>query len=109
MTTQAAGPFAAVFWTEIASNTIFMAGFYGWAIAQIAKVFTYKIKKGTWNLSQLVASGGMPSSHSSLCMVRPLFSAAPFDTPWLLPRPLPCRRSKRRQREARLRPSPCVT
>ena len=47
-----------------------MAGFWGWAVAQVAKVFTHYIKKGKWDVSQLVASGGMPSSHSSLCMVR---------------------------------------
>ena len=47
-----------------------MAGVYGWAAAQIAKVPTHKVKKGVWELSQLVAAGGMPSSHSALCMVR---------------------------------------
>lgn len=71
---QAAGLLAPLasssFWAEITSNVIFMAGFWGWAVAQVAKVFTYYIKKGKWDLSQLVASGGMPSSHSSLCMVR---------------------------------------
>jgi hypothetical protein len=64
-------PLASVgFWGEITSNVIFMAGFWGWAIAQIAKVFTYFVKKGVWDITQVVSAGGMPSSHSSLCMVR---------------------------------------
>lgn len=61
---------SAAFWGQISSNTVLMAGVYGWAAAQIAKVPTYKVKKGRWDLSQLFAAGGMPSSHSALCTVR---------------------------------------
>ena len=61
---------SSVILTEVTSNTIFMAGMCAWGIAQVAKVFTHKFKKGKWDVLQVVASGGMPSSHSSLCMVR---------------------------------------
>lgn len=64
-------PLASVgFWGEITSNVIFMAGFWGWATAQVAKIFTCYVKKGVWDVTQVVSAGGMPSSHSSLCMVR---------------------------------------
>ena len=49
-----------------------MAGFWGWLTAQVAKIFTCYFKKGIWDVTQVVSSGGMPSSHSSLCMVRSL-------------------------------------
>lgn len=45
-----------------------MAGFWGWLTAQVAKIFTCYFKKGIWDVTQVVSSGGMPSSHSSLCM-----------------------------------------
>lgn len=76
---------------DLRDNLSFVAGFWGWFIAQaslaracilpditfpkrhvhdaqVMKVFTYRYKKGEWNLKALVDSGGMPSSHSSLCM-----------------------------------------
>jgi len=31
------------------------------------KIFTYKARKGKWHLKAFLDSGGMPSSHSSLC------------------------------------------
>lgn len=37
----------------------------GFVIAQSIKFFTTWYKEGRWDLFQLVASGGMPSSHSS--------------------------------------------
>ena len=61
------------FWADITSNVIFMSGFCGWFIAQFGKVFTNYYKKGKWDMGMMVASGGMPSSHSALCMVRILF------------------------------------
>ena len=70
-------PLASVgFWGEITSNVIFMAGFWGWLTAQVAKIFTCYFKKGVWDITQVVSAGGMPSSHSSLCMVRFFQSAA---------------------------------
>ncbi len=33
------------------------------------QIFTKRIKEGVWDVTAVVDSGGMPSSHSSLCMV----------------------------------------
>lgn len=35
-----------------------------------AQIFTRRYKTGVWDLTAFVDSGGMPSSHSSLCTVR---------------------------------------
>ena len=50
----------------LASNAVFMAGFYAWISAQVLKVFTARYKRGTWDLRALADSGGMPSSHTAL-------------------------------------------
>ena len=42
-----------------------MAGFLGFLIAQVAKVFTHYYTERKWDLTRLVGSGGMPSSHTS--------------------------------------------
>ena len=80
-------------WQNLASNHVFLVGFWAWLTAQTMKVhaphasiwqaeldghaqlgtaqiFTKKVKKGVWDVKAMVDSGGMPSSHSSLCMVR---------------------------------------
>ena len=54
-------------WTELWSNYIFTVGFWGWFSAQFLKIFTKWFKTGTFSLLAFVDSGGMPSSHSSLC------------------------------------------
>lgn len=43
-----------------------VAGFMGFLIAQVAKVFTHYYTERKWDLSRLVGSGGMPSSHTAL-------------------------------------------
>jgi hypothetical protein len=43
-----------------------VAGFMGFLIAQVAKVFTHYYTERRWDLSRLVGSGGMPSSHTAL-------------------------------------------
>ena len=40
----------------------------GWFVAQFSKIFTKALKTGRLDPMQFVASGGMPSSHSALCM-----------------------------------------
>ncbi len=86
-------------WAELCSNYVFRVGFWGWFCAQFAKarrslarrsvptlsvsaaprhrrgvccaqIFTRRYKTGVWDLTAFVDSGGMPSSHSSLCTVR---------------------------------------
>jgi len=50
------------------SNYVFKVGFVAWFIAQGGKIFTHRARKGKWRLKACLDSGGMPSSHSSLCM-----------------------------------------
>lgn len=45
-----------------------MAAFVGFLAAQGAKVFTHYYVQREWDLTRLVGSGGMPSSHTSLVM-----------------------------------------
>ena len=49
-------------------NQIFLAGFIAWMIAQILKIITHYIQHRELDLTRIVGSGGMPSSHSSLVM-----------------------------------------
>jgi len=44
-----------------------MTGFAAWFVAQFAKIFTKRYKKGVWDVMAMFEPGGMPSSHSSLC------------------------------------------
>jgi acid phosphatase family membrane protein YuiD len=49
-------------------NQIFLAGFIAWMIAQLLKIVTHYIQHRELDLTRIVGSGGMPSSHSSLVM-----------------------------------------
>lgn len=53
---------------DILSNKVIIAGILGWAVAQILKVVTNSIKIKEIDLSRIIGSGGMPSSHSGLVM-----------------------------------------
>jgi uncharacterized protein len=57
-----------VFINEIIGNKVIVAGILGWTAAQFLKVITnaFMIKK--FDLSRLIGSGGMPSSHSGFVM-----------------------------------------
>ena len=57
-------------WQQLGGNYVFMVGFVGWFVAQFLKIFTKWYKTGVLTLRAFVDSGGMPSSHSSLCSVR---------------------------------------
>ncbi|CAG9465827.1 unnamed protein product [Pedinophyceae sp. YPF-701] len=48
-------------------STVLVCCFWGWFTAQFLKIFYYKYKRGVWTLKAMVASGGMPSSHSAMC------------------------------------------
>jgi uncharacterized protein len=52
--------------SELTGNHIFMAAFWSWLIAQVAKFFTNCYRKGLWDYRVMFDSGGMPSSHTSL-------------------------------------------
>lgn len=43
-----------------------MAAFIAFAIAQITKCFTYYYTENKWDLTRIIGSGGMPSSHTSM-------------------------------------------
>lgn len=49
-------------------NKIFLSGFIAWSIAQVLKIVTHYIQHKELDLTRIVGSGGMPSSHSSLVM-----------------------------------------
>jgi acid phosphatase family membrane protein YuiD len=50
----------------LGANRELWAAFTGWIIAQVIKTLLAVRKERTINLGHLVASGGMPSSHSAL-------------------------------------------
>ncbi|KAF5840259.1 divergent PAP2 family-domain-containing protein [Dunaliella salina] len=52
---------------DLLANRVLVTGFIAWFAAQFGKIFTWRFKKGTWDLKAIVQPGGMPSSHSSLC------------------------------------------
>jgi acid phosphatase family membrane protein YuiD len=53
---------------DIIGNKVIFAGIIGWAVAQILKVVTNSLKIKEVDLSRIIGSGGMPSSHSSFVM-----------------------------------------
>ncbi|KAL6762481.1 divergent PAP2 family-domain-containing protein [Haematococcus lacustris] len=52
---------------DLLSNRVMVIAFWAWFLAQFAKIFTKRYKKGVWDIRAMVEPGGMPSSHSSLC------------------------------------------
>ena len=52
---------------ELSKNYVFSCGFVGWFCAQTLKIFTKWYKTGVCDPMAFFDSGGMPSSHSSLC------------------------------------------
>ena len=53
---------------SVFNNRIFLSGFIAWFIAQNLKILTHYIQHRELDLTRIVGSGGMPSSHSSLVM-----------------------------------------
>ncbi|XVE85260.1 hypothetical protein DITRI_Ditri17bG0077900 [Diplodiscus trichospermus] len=51
--------------SSIFTNYPLICAFGAFAIAQSIKFFTFWYKERQWDIKQLLASGGMPSSHSS--------------------------------------------
>ena len=51
---------------ELITNEILIIPISSWAISQIFKVFVILIQKRQLDLSYIVVSGGMPSSHSAV-------------------------------------------
>ncbi|XP_041028027.1 uncharacterized protein LOC121267988 isoform X2 [Juglans microcarpa x Juglans regia] len=55
------------FVATLAANPTFVSGFFACLIAQSMKMFLNFFIERKWDLRLLLASGGMPSSHSALC------------------------------------------
>ena len=51
---------------EVFQNHVLVTSFIAWITAQTLKLLIYLLKDRELNLSHLVSSGGMPSSHSAL-------------------------------------------
>ncbi|MGB3366084.1 MAG: divergent PAP2 family protein [Acidaminobacteraceae bacterium] len=56
------------FFNGIINNDVFVVAFIAWFIAQALKVILTLMKDRTFDISRMVGSGGMPSSHSSSVM-----------------------------------------
>lgn len=56
------------FFSDLLSNKILVAAFFGWFVAQLLKTIIYVIVNRNFNPERLMGDGGMPSSHSSTVM-----------------------------------------
>ncbi|XP_010055015.2 uncharacterized protein LOC104443360 [Eucalyptus grandis] len=56
------------FVATLASNPTFVSGLFAWFVAQSIKVILNFFVEKKWDLRIFFASGGMPSSHSALCI-----------------------------------------
>nr|WP_297705240.1 divergent PAP2 family protein [uncultured Butyrivibrio sp.] len=54
--------------TDILSNRILIAAFFGWLSAQFLKTILFVLVNKTFDPERLVGDGGMPSSHSATVM-----------------------------------------
>ena len=54
--------------TDILSNRILVAAFFGWLSAQVLKTILFVLVNKTFDPERLVGDGGMPSSHSATVM-----------------------------------------
>lgn len=72
-----------MFINDIIKNEVILAGFFGWAAAQFLKVFTSTQSQKKIDLTRLVGSGGLPSSHSGFVMAVAVKSGmvSGFDSP----------------------------
>ena len=62
--------------TGLSHNDVLGSALLACALAQFLKVLTYRIYESKWDFRQLVASGGMPSSHSALVSATVFLKAA---------------------------------
>lgn len=51
---------------DLLSNTPFITAVAAWAVAQFLKIFTHLIISHQFDIKQILAAGGMPSSHTAL-------------------------------------------
>ena len=53
------------FWQFITQNKIIVVSTFAWAVSQSIKIIIILIKTKKFDLSRIVGSGGMPSSHAA--------------------------------------------
>ena len=73
------------FFTDLFSNRILIAAFFGWLTAQVLKTIIYVGVNKEFNPERLLGDGGMPSSHSATVMALVTstcfyYGAASFET-----------------------------
>ncbi len=68
------------FFAELGSNKILLTAIIGWFAAQFLKVIVVLIREKRFDITRMVGSGGMPSSHSSFVMS--LATAVGFECGW---------------------------
>ena len=56
------------FISDLLSNKILVAAFFGWLTAQVLKTIIYILVNKEFNPERLLGDGGMPSSHSATVM-----------------------------------------
>ncbi|TXG63032.1 hypothetical protein EZV62_010026 [Acer yangbiense] len=56
------------FVATLAANPTFVSGMFAWLVAQSIKVFLNFFVERKWDFRIMCSSGGMPSSHSALCI-----------------------------------------
>ena len=56
------------FISDLLSNRILVAAFFGWLTAQVLKTIIYVLVNKSFNPERLLGDGGMPSSHSATVM-----------------------------------------
>lgn len=68
------------FFTELGANRILLTAIIGWFAAQFLKVIVILVKEKRLDITRMIGSGGMPSSHSSFVMS--LATAVGFECGW---------------------------
>lgn len=68
----------------ILHNHVLFAALIGWFLAQGLKIPIHFLVEKEWDLSRFHGSGGMPSSHTAMCVAATVLAGAlyGFDTPY---------------------------
>lgn len=66
------------FFLELIANKVLVTAVLGWFVAQVLKVILVLICERRFDISRMIGSGGMPSSHSSF--VTSLATAVAFES-----------------------------
>lgn len=61
---------------ELFRNHVLFAGIIGWFLAQALKIPIYYFVEKEWDWSRFHGSGGMPSSHTAMCVAATALAGA---------------------------------